>query len=365
MKTLEVLLIEKEKREAQAFKKMLNARSEETPSFTLTHVKSLEEGLPLLSEKKIDVVVLDIALSNNLGLQPLTEVREQNPDLPIVILTSFENSQLGLDLLRKGAQDYLIKGEINSKRLSRVLHYAIERKRLEMLKDEYLSIVSHELRTPLAIIKSAVTHLRDGLGDRFSDQEIKYLEMSQRNIDRLVRIVNEILELSRLESRRATIHRRNVLLVPIAHEAVQGVKMASKSKEIDITEKYPDDLVPVYADQELLTQVFQNLLNNALRFARSNIAVEIKIAGEKAEVVVADDGMGIDADKLEDIFVKFIQADRPAGGVGYKGTGLGLAICREIIDLHGGKIWVDSDKGRGAKFHFAIPQAKGEGESSF
>lgn len=239
-----------------------------------------------------------------------------------------------------------------------------ERKELERLRDEFISAVSHELRTPLAIIRGTVENLKDGIAGPLSEKQAGIIGTTSRNIDRLARIINDLLDLSRLESGRSIIHFQPLDVVSFLDETLVHFQGEAKNKGVALTQNIPAGLPAVTADPDLIAQVMNNLLNNALRFAQERIHVaataesERDLAGEIRESVkisVADDGPGIPNDQREKIFEKFIQLNRPVGGSGYKGTGLGLAICKQIIDQHRGRIWVEGPSGEGSHFCFKLP----------
>ena len=256
--------------------------------------------------------------------------------------------------------------------IRRVVHLTAEineKSRVEKLKDEFISIVSHEMRTPLTIIKGAVSNLKDGIVGDLNEKQIKVLDTTNRNIDRLARIINDLLDLSRLESGKTKIHRRKLELTALIDEIISNFSNAASERNIQIESEIPHGLPAVFADGDMIVQVLTNLIQNALRYAKSKITIRgykenlrPDIAGkadknyqEMIKIGVIDDGTGIAKNDLALLFNKFEQINRPEGGSGYKGTGLGLAICKQIITLNHGKIWANSDTGKGAEFYFLLP----------
>lgn len=242
------------------------------------------------------------------------------------------------------------------------------RKKLEEVKDNFLSVVSHELKTPLAIVREAVVGLGDGLTGPLSQDQQRVVDLAKRNCERLSRLVNDILDLSRLESGKAVFMLSSINFKDVAGEIVENFRDTARQKGIRLELLLPDQLPAVRANSDMIARVLNNLVDNAVRFARKSVRVRARpvprIAGLEVaalgflQVTVSDDGCGIDAQSMPLLFSKFYQIDRPAGGGGYKGTGLGLAISREVVDLHGGKIWAESTFGEGADFHFALPVAQ-------
>ncbi len=228
-----------------------------------------------------------------------------------------------------------------------------ERRRLDQLKDELVGTVSHELRTPLTIVKGAIDNLREGICGDLEGKQKEVVELAHRNVERLARMINNLLDLSRLESGSAKVSKKSVDLTGVAREVLEGFRLAD-TRGITIDAKLAEGSPRVEADGEMIAQVITNLLDNAVRFARARVSVNVFEDGGAVRVEVVDDGPGIPEDKIKDLFNKFTQLNRKAGG-GYKGTGLGLAICKEIMALHGAKIDVASVVGAGTRFSFALP----------
>ncbi len=236
-----------------------------------------------------------------------------------------------------------------------------ERRRLDQLKDELIGTVSHELRTPLTIIKGAVDNLREGILGSLAPRQGEVVELAHRNLIRLTKMINNLLDLSRLESGQARARRRKADPAVMIEEVVSDFEARPQARRVELRKELGQGLPPVFADPEMIAEVLVNLLDNALRFAKSRVVVSAAAqggAGGPRSVVfsVADDGPGIPPDKVQDLFNKFVQINRAVGGSGYKGTGLGLAISKDIMDLHDSRITVDSVPGLGCRFSFALPE---------
>ncbi|MBI4217796.1 MAG: PAS domain S-box protein [Elusimicrobia bacterium] len=232
-----------------------------------------------------------------------------------------------------------------------------EDKRLERMKDDFINTVSHELRTPLAVIKGAVANLHDGVAGPLTEKQARVVASTVRNVARLSRLINDLLDLSRLESGRTRLHKTRFDFRALGDETLAIFRSEAESRKINV-EVVSGVFAPIHADADMLLQVLSNLLSNALHYARRSVKISAQMETGDApalHVCVEDDGMGIEEAHLPLLFSKFEQINRPRGGSGYKGTGLGLAICKEIIELHHGKIWAESSYGTGSKFHFVIP----------
>jgi two-component system sensor histidine kinase/response regulator len=229
-----------------------------------------------------------------------------------------------------------------------------QRRELAALKDQFVGTVSHELRTPLALVMTAIDSLRKGLAGDLSPKQRDVAELCHRNIVRLSRMINNLLDISRLEAGTANRRIARLDFVEFLADLEANYRMMGRVKRLKLQITAPADLPDVRADPEMIMQVLDILLDNAERFAVKEIVVRASRGEGGVRVEVIDDGPGVPADRVAELFNKFSQVARSIGG-GYKGTGLGLAICKEILALHGSTIEVDSPPGRGARFHFLLP----------
>jgi PAS domain S-box-containing protein len=229
-----------------------------------------------------------------------------------------------------------------------------QRQALDRMKDEFVSTVSHELRTPLTSIRGSLGLLSTGLLGEVNEKAANLLRIAVNNSDRLVRLINDILDLERMESGRAPLSFRTCSLSELAQQAIEAVTPVADSASVKLVLRA--SAVEFVADPDRLQQVMTNLLSNAIKFSPpdSTVTVSIERSEEGASLSVADEGRGIPADKLETIFDRFQQVDasdsRQKGG-----TGLGLAICRTIVDQHGGRIWAEQNPVRGSNFRMFLP----------
>ncbi|MHB1022010.1 MAG: PAS domain S-box protein [Acidobacteriaceae bacterium] len=234
-----------------------------------------------------------------------------------------------------------------------------QRRELERMKDEFISTVSHELRTPLTSIRGALGLLSAGLLGEINPKASNLLRIAVSNTDRLVRLINDILDLERMASGRAPLHFRRCNLRELVQQAVETMTAMADAAQV----KLVIDAVAVNldADSDRILQVLTNLLSNAIKFspAESIVQVSVEIRQESLLLKVMDEGRGIPADKLESVFDRFQQVDasdsRQKGG-----TGLGLAICRSIIQQHGGRIWAEQNVDQGTTFCVSLPRTHAE-----
>jgi signal transduction histidine kinase len=235
-----------------------------------------------------------------------------------------------------------------------------ERRRAEQLKDDFISTVSHELRTPLSIAREGVSLLIDRIpGDLTAKQE-HLLDVTAANLSRLTRIVNDILDMSRIEAGKLTPQWERVDLCGLVRQTLVEFELSARRKGLALRAVLPPDPLSLYADPRLASQVFSNLVGNAIKFtAQGEVTVTLTDRGDGAECTVADTGVGISPEHQQRLFRKFEQFHRVEGS-GERGTGLGLAIARQLVELHGGTIRAASEVGRGTTFTFTLPRCTPE-----
>ena len=231
-----------------------------------------------------------------------------------------------------------------------------ERKQVERLKDEFVSVVGHELRTPLTSIRGSLGLIDAGVVGAISAEASEMIAVAITNTDRLVRLINDTLDAERMEAGRSELDLTAVAGASLVQQALTVVQATADAAEITVNCDLAD--VDVWADADRIVQTLVNLFGNAIKFSPrgSEIQVTVRDDGEVADFVVSDRGRGIPPDQLESVFERFRQVDgsdaREKGG-----TGLGLAIARGIVEQHGGRIWAESGEGVGTTFHFTLPLA--------
>ena len=228
-----------------------------------------------------------------------------------------------------------------------------ERKRLERLKDEFVGKVSHELRTPLTSIKGTVTLMLNRALGPISAEQQDFLQTVSQDIDRLAELINNLLDLSKIEAGKMVVTRKRLDLSGLIEQVCRSYHTILGGRRVV---RALSPVPPVYADRNLIVQVISNLVGNAVKFTPDNgtITFTLQSLGDRVALTVSDNGPGIPKESLGKLFQKFVQADGSSENHP-KGTGLGLAICREIIDLHQGEISVDSEVGHGTAFTFTLP----------
>ncbi len=235
-----------------------------------------------------------------------------------------------------------------------ILRDITERKQIERMKNEFVSVVSHELRTPLTSIHASLGMLSSGLLSMDSESGKRLLEIAMDSTDRLVRLINDILDIERIESGKVKMERANCNALDLIASAINI--MQSLANKAGVTLSVSSLSVALWVDSDRIVQTLTNLLSNAIKFSPVGATVWLTVKQQDTEVLftVKDIGRGIPADQLDTIFERFQQVDS-SDSRNHEGTGLGLAICKSIIQQHSGKIWVESVLGEGSIFYFTLP----------
>jgi NtrC-family two-component system sensor histidine kinase KinB len=224
---------------------------------------------------------------------------------------------------------------------------------VERMKDGFLHSITHDLRSPMASIIGFSKYLLKGVGGALSAEQTEMVATIQDASQRALSLVNDILDLARLEFRKIKLNPAPVSLGDIAERTARTLRGVAQQRGVSFKVEI-GHLAPVEADPQLMERLMGNLLGNAAKFAQDNgtVIVSGREDGGDVEICVADDGEGVPAAFRERIFEKFEQVPGTRKG----GMGLGLTICREIVQMHGGRIWVGSEPGRGARFFVSLPK---------
>lgn len=261
---------------------------------------------------------------------------------------------------RKDGSEFPAEASISKLNLDKEVAFTVflqditDRKQIDRMKDEFVSVVSHELRTPLTSIHGSLGMLASGLLKADSEQGQRMLHIAVDSTDRLVRLINDILDIERIESGKVSMEKQCCNVDDLITEAVNVVQgLAGK---VEVTLAVSSLSINFWADPDRIVQTLTNLLSNAIKFSTvgKTVWLTVQRQEDQALFVVKDQGRGIPADKLESIFERFQQVDS-SDSRNHEGTGLGLAICRSIVQQHDGQIWVESVLGEGSAFYFTIP----------
>jgi len=362
-----VLLIEDNPGDADLVRlRLVEANSD----LSVSCANRLADGLASLNEQPPSVVLLDLNLPDSHGAETFRNVLSKAPGVPVVVLSGQDDEELAMKTVHQGVQDYLVKGNFDSKQLGRVIRYAVERQALLtsldmsrkqqlQFKDEFLSHVSHELRTPLTCIHQFVTLLLDDLAGPILPEQREHLGTVLRSVNQLRNMIGDLLEATRAEARKLRVERRCIAIEDTVRQAINMLRATAKERGIGL-EMAVDGRIPlVHADPDRVLQVLINLMDNAIKFTPAHGSVMVKAYlvetdPEMVYVSVADTGRGISPEARALVFERLYQ-DPNATDNSRKGLGLGLYIGRELVRQHGGRIWVESQLGHGSTFTFTLP----------
>src|SRR6266849_5283276 len=333
-------------------------------------VTRLDTGLASMIVETPAMVLLDLNLPDSHGADTYRTVLKEAPGVPVVVLSGQDDEELAVNAVHQGVQDYLVKGSFDSKQLARAMRYAIERQALVtsldmsrrqqlQFKNDFLSHVSHELRTPLTCIHLCVSLMLDGLAGSLIPEQREHLETVFRSVNQLRAMITDLLEATRAESGKITIEPHRVVIADVIRQAVAMLLSTAQAKGIGL-EAGLDIRIPfVYADPNRVLQVLTNLIENAVKFTPPDGSVMVKARLMEADpdfvyISVTDTGRGIDREAKAMIFERLYQ-DPNSIDDSRKGLGLGLYIAKELVQLHGGRLWVESKLSHGSTFTFTLP----------
>ena len=376
--------------------------------YAIVHVATLAEALAALAGDAFHAVLLDLGLPDSQGMHSADAIRAAAPALPLVAMTGLDDEDLASEAIRRGAQDYLLKGQVDAPLVARSIRHAIERmrteERLRLLSEQadkharaaeaanaakslFLANMSHELRTPM----TAILGMTDmALSEQLPPTVRGYLQTTKEAADLLLELLNEILDLSRIEAGRFELETVPFSLPQAVQQVVKTLSVGAREKGLELLCRLPADLPEqVVGDPLRLRQVLMNLIGNAIKFtSRGEVVVRVEncksqIANRKLQIVgnpaktqdpkpktqdlesnaqseicdlkfsISDTGIGIAPEDQERVFSPFTQADASTTRR-YGGTGLGLDIAQRLVTLMGGRIWLESQPGKGSTFFFTL-----------
>ena len=271
---------------------------------------------------------------------------------------SQEIRQFALALTAKWQSDYLL--HLQNEHLIEVNRKLTEH---DHMKSEFVMTVSHELRTPLTIFKNILSNAMAGVMGKIPEKLQRNLEMADEAISRLATIIDDFLDVSKLEVGKMKLHPEVLCVQKVVGDIAEMLRFVTDKKGIQLNVSLPDEDLFVYADYEKFARVVNNIIENATKFVpeqTGHIDVRVEKNGaDRIGIWIADNGPGIHGDNKEKVFDKFVQVQKHVGP-GKHGTGLGLAICRELVQLHSGHIWIEDNAEGGAIFKILLPKYKPE-----
>ena len=373
---MNILIIDDDPNARKTMGKILSAKG-----FEVEEAGTGDDAIRSCRTKFFNLALIDVRLPDTSGLEVLKAVRGINEDTIAIMMTGYASLDSSIEAMNKGAYSYITKPvnmdaalvvigkglekqrlSLENKRLLKELQEANDKlKQLDKRKSDFVANVSHEFKNPLAVIKEALSQVLDGLTGEINPKQKNIIEVVKNNIERLIRLVTDLLDLAKIESGKMEMRRENFDMVILINEILANYKRELEKKEISLKTDIQKDAGAVSADRDKISEVVINLLNNAIKYTPAGGEVGIKLIGKENELYceVSDTGPGIPEEYKDKIFDKFerITAEK------IEGTGLGLPIAKDIVGLHNGRIWVESPAwenlpiGRqGSRFIFVLPK---------
>ncbi len=343
------------------------------------------EALEMIRSSPFNIIITDISLPDVVGVEILELAKEINPDVAVIMMTGYASVEGGVDALNQGAYAYFVK-PVNPDEIKTTIANALKQQRLSLenkrlverlqrsnkllfeaneklsratqAKSEFLAHMSHELRTPLSIIIGFSELMIDKAMGKINDKQRQCLSDILDSTQHMLNLINDVLDLSKIESGKMELKLKNIALSKVIESLTRTMMPILTPRKQSLDVKIEDGLPPVYADKAKIKQVLLNLLSNATWFSPDGgkLKIEAVRKGDWCQVSVIDNGIGINKENQEQIFEPFCQLDNPLTRK-KNGTGLGLTLVKQIIERHGGRIWVKSEYGRGSRFIFTLPLA--------
>ncbi|MFN6463124.1 MAG: hybrid sensor histidine kinase/response regulator [Nostoc sp. DedVER02] len=378
--SVKILLIEDNLASARLLQEFLTQA--QCQEFTLVHVTRLSEALQELSQCNYDVILLDLTLPDSQGLSSLPPLISQAPSIPIVVLTNTNDEELAIEAVRQGAQDYLVKRQVNVDVLVRSLRYAIERKQvleslrtvnetlqtrveertaelvkaneLNQFKSEFVSMLSHDIRNPLNTILLAAGLLQNQDERLTKEKKQNHLQMIRSAIKNMAKLLDEVTFIGKADSGRMGYELICIDLEAFCRQMVEEVRLIANEKHLTLVFASCGKLEEALWDESLLRHILGNLLSNAIKYSLPGGIVRFELIGQEKAVIfrIQDWGIGIPKEGQKRLFQPFRRADN-VGTI--PGTGLGLAIVKKCVDAHEGEIVVNSQVGVGTTFTVTLP----------
>jgi signal transduction histidine kinase len=362
----------------------------ESEDYFVTACATVQEAFDLLLDKPYDVVVSDLRLPDGTGLQVLWALKKINPDAQFILTTGNATLETAIEALNEGAFAYHVK-PLDFDGLCSSIHHALLQQRLIIenrallqhlqqanaeletannrlqqsseAKTQILSTVTHELKTPLTSIVGYVDMMlvqKEKVGS-LNERQQRYLQRVSANSKRLKTLIDDLLDISRIEAGSLNLNLEEFDVRPEIAEVLQAIHPLVEEKGIQVFVKVPDVSCGVTADRFRFNQVITNLVSDACKYSPQGATVNItaKETEGLVQLSVSDTGFGISTTDQSQLFTKFFRADNTSTRQ-VSGSGLGLFISKHLIEAHSGRLWVQSEEGKGSTFSFTLPAAQGD-----
>jgi signal transduction histidine kinase len=360
----------------------------EDAGYEVTGVEKGTEALEVIRDGNFNVIITDIRLPDVGGMLVLELAKEVNPDVAVIMMTGYASIETAINAVNEGAYAYFVK-PVNIDEMKTTIVNALRQQKLSRenkrlvddlqrsnkllfeanrqlraateAKSVFLAHMSHELRTPLNAIIGFSDLLLGDVAGKINRKQRQCLEDILSSGRHLLSLINDVLDLSKVEAGKMDIRPECLRLADVVDEVVTAVKPMLDDSRHELAIHIAEQLPPVFGDRNRLKQILLNLFSNAIKFTPDGgkLHLETSRKGDFCQVSMVDNGIGIRREDHTRIFEPFTQLDT-LPGERKQGTGLGLALSRQLVELLGGKIWVESEYGKGSQFNFTIPLAEKE-----
>jgi len=380
--SIDVLLVEDNPGDAFLIKELL--RQADPIEFNLNHADYLQNAIANLEQVSFDIILLDLILPDSQGIEAFVKLQAIHPHVPIILLTGMNDNELATEIVRQGAQDYLIKGQTNRELLIQAILYAIERKQIQLQLEQHILelegfsyMVSHDLKNPLTAIKGMSYLLSEMYTENQSEekeQEKEYIGYIIESCSRMESLIKDLMMLSQVKHNQLQIDLFDIS--NLVQRIVYRLQHQQPERQVEIVIA---PQIMVQGDSQFLEIALENLLNNAWKYTKNqdnpriefgtlslptqnlklkqshtqNFITNQETPSVKGKLVyfVRDNGAGFDPQKANKLFAPF---QRLHNKNQFPGTGIGLTIVQRIIQQHGGQIWFEAEVDRGATFYFIL-----------
>lgn len=362
---IRTLLVEDSQTEAMLV--MASLEEADTAIFHVCHALNLTEAITQLECEDYDVVVLDLTLPEASGIDTFTSIHDRFPEVPVVILTANGNKEIALKTVELGAQDYLIKEQVDDMQLSLALRYAITRQEaeakqaalLEKLEtvnrelESFANVISHDLKAPLRGIRTVVEWLVDDYAQSLDEAGREQMGLLINRVNRMQDLIDGVLRYS-----RAGRQQQSAEIIQLSELVNNVIDNLNPPEHITIDVEHP--LPVIRADETRIMQIFQNLISNAIKYMdkpQGHLRITSQDTESAWQFNIIDNGPGIEPRHFERIFEMFSTLQSRDD---YESSGVGLAVVKKIIETSGGRIWVQSQPSQGSTFSFTLPKLNTE-----
>jgi two-component system, sensor histidine kinase and response regulator len=360
--TIKILFVEDVSSFAFAITADLKRRASFRPDIVLA--ETLGAALEKLTEQDFDLVLLDLSLPDSRGLETLSSVRAVADQTPVIVLTGADGEEIALEALKLGAQDYLIKGDLDGKSLGRSIVYSLERARIENersrlydQRENVMAVLTHDLKNPLIGADRIYDLLLTGAVGELSADLDRIVQVLKKTNDDLLHMIQNLLRLYRIDRGLDIFHFEGVDLESVADNCVSDLSSLARIQNVQISTEFTRPLPQVNADRQAVKHVIGNLLHNAIKYssAGGNIELNAGHANGSVRLKIRDYGRGIPQTEQKMLFKRATQGEN--GKLFKTGTGLGLFLCQQIVSAHNGTLECVSELNEGTTFTLDLPTA--------